>query len=180
MRLPGGLIEQETRSRDWSFQPVSGALEMALSEVAQAAASTPWAVTRVLSLAPGAARQPAGNRGAGCRPLRGRSPVSHARSWSSIWASRGGGSTPSAAVAAAALIFRCSTPSCRWRKRGRPTPQARVQWQGRQMCFRLPTGEDQERLLTIPPGIGAGLVVLAGAPGGRFAPGMGFRSAPGG
>lgn len=51
MRLPGGLIEQGQRLRDAAFRPVSGALELALAEGADAAPDTPRAVTTVLSLA---------------------------------------------------------------------------------------------------------------------------------
>ena len=46
MQLPGGLVEGGKRQRQYRFRPVSGALELALAETAEVAASIPEAVTR--------------------------------------------------------------------------------------------------------------------------------------
>lgn len=51
MTLPGGLMEAGQRRRDWAFRPVSGALELALSEISERAPNMPAAVTQALSLA---------------------------------------------------------------------------------------------------------------------------------
>src|SRR5690349_7406102 len=51
MQLPGGIVENGHRRRDWAFRPVSGALELALAEAGDGAASTPAAVTQVLAAA---------------------------------------------------------------------------------------------------------------------------------
>ena len=51
MQLPGGVVENGVRRREWAFRPISGALELALAEAGETAASTPEAVTHALSLA---------------------------------------------------------------------------------------------------------------------------------
>ncbi|HSI51443.1 MAG TPA: hypothetical protein VLA61_24510 [Ideonella sp.] len=51
LRLPGGLVEHGVRQRGCAFQPLSGALELALAEQIERAADTPGAVTAALSLA---------------------------------------------------------------------------------------------------------------------------------
>lgn len=51
MPLPGGLLENGKRQRDFAFRPVSGALELALAEVAEQASSMPRAVTQALCIA---------------------------------------------------------------------------------------------------------------------------------
>jgi len=150
VRLPGGLIEQEKRYRDWSFQPVSGALEMTLSEVAQAAASTPRAVTRVLSLAleqlgsqPATEERVAGLC-VGDRQFLMRELERHLGGQGGWFHAECGG-------CGSRFDFQVQYADLPVEEAGPTYPQARVQWQGRQMCFRLPSGEDQERLLTIPP-----------------------------
>jgi len=50
-RLPGGLVEDDQRQRDWTFRPVSGELELGLAEIGEQASSMPDAVTRALSTA---------------------------------------------------------------------------------------------------------------------------------
>jgi hypothetical protein len=51
--LPGGLWHQGERLRDWSFAPLTGAVELAIAEAARGAGSLPQRVTAVLSAALG-------------------------------------------------------------------------------------------------------------------------------
>ncbi|HEX4960713.1 MAG TPA: hypothetical protein VF173_07725 [Thermoanaerobaculia bacterium] len=51
--LPGGLFEQGERLRDWSFAPLTGALEVAIAEAARGQASLPQRITAVLAAALG-------------------------------------------------------------------------------------------------------------------------------
>jgi hypothetical protein len=51
--LPGGLIRQGERLRDWSFAPLTGAVELAIAEAARGTGSLPQRVTAVLSAALG-------------------------------------------------------------------------------------------------------------------------------
>lgn len=51
MQLPGGLIRNSTRRRDFAFRPLTGTLEMALADAGRAATSTPRRVTAALAVA---------------------------------------------------------------------------------------------------------------------------------
>jgi hypothetical protein len=51
--LPGGLIRQGERLRDWTFAPLTGALEVAIAEAARGTGSLPQRVTAVLTAALG-------------------------------------------------------------------------------------------------------------------------------
>ena len=51
MTLPGGLLKDGERCRDWDFRPASGALELSLTEVPGRSPSMPAAVTEALTLA---------------------------------------------------------------------------------------------------------------------------------
>ncbi|MGD9949711.1 MAG: hypothetical protein AB7U29_14715 [Desulfobulbus sp.] len=150
MLLPGGLIEKENRYRQWSFKPVSGALEMALGEVAQHSANTPQAVTRVLALV--------------LEQLGGQ-PVTEARAAGLCLGDRqflmreleqhlgngGGWFHADCSGCGTCFDFQLQYADLPVQEAGPTYPLARVQWQGRQICFRLPTGGDQERLVEIPP-----------------------------
>ncbi|MDD2463327.1 MAG: hypothetical protein PHI97_04965 [Desulfobulbus sp.] len=149
MLLPGGLIEQENRYRQWSFKPVSGALEMALSETAQQIVNTPRAVTRVLALAlsqlGGQAATEARVAGlcVGDRQFLMRELEQHL-------GSGGGWFHANCSGCGGRFDFQLQYADLPVQEAGPTYPLARMQWQGRQICFRLPTGEDQERLLEIP------------------------------
>jgi hypothetical protein len=51
--LPGGLMRQGERLRDWTFAPLTGALEVAIAEAARGTGSLPQRVTAVLAAALG-------------------------------------------------------------------------------------------------------------------------------
>ncbi len=51
MQLPGGLLRDNTRRRDFSFRPLTGAVEMALTDLSRASASIPRRVTTLLAAA---------------------------------------------------------------------------------------------------------------------------------
>ncbi len=150
MQLPGGLVEDGARRRDWAFRPLSGALELALAEAGENAASTPQAVTRALSLAldqlAGAAASPA--RVAGLcvadrqflmRELERH--LGHAGGWFQADCGQCG----------ARFDFHLDYADLPVQDAADGYPQAQVDIDGRPLRFRLPTGADQEILAGLPP-----------------------------
>ncbi|ADW19401.1 hypothetical protein Despr_3274 [Desulfobulbus propionicus DSM 2032] len=149
MQLPGGLIEGGKRQRQYRFQPVSGSLELALTETAALAASTPEAVTRILALA--------------LRELGGQ-PMSEERAASLCVADRqflmrelerylgfsGGWFHADCTACAARFDFHLDYAELPVQEAGAGYPWATVEHQGRTLRFRLPTGRDQEGLTRIP------------------------------
>lgn len=167
--LPGGLIEAENRYRQWSFKPASGALEMALGEVAEQAENTPRAVTRVLALALEAlGGHPAtearvGNLCVGDRQFLMRSLEQHL-------GSHGGWFHADCSGCGSRFDFQLQYADLPVQEAGSTYPLAWVQWQGRQIGFRLPTGEDQERLLEMPEEQAYGWLVAQLAQEPKFTP----------
>jgi len=149
MQLPGGLVEDGMRRRDWAFRPLSGALELALAEAGEDAASTPQAVTRALCLAldrlaGGAATPPrvaalcVADRQFLMRELDRH--LGHSGGW--FQAECGG--------CGARFDFNLDYAELPVQEAGEGYPQAQVDMNGRQLRFRLPTGADQEILARLP------------------------------
>ncbi|MBM9613162.1 hypothetical protein JWJ90_02555 [Desulfobulbus rhabdoformis] len=149
MLLPGGLFEGGTRSRHWSFKPVSGRLELALCEAAETGSNTPRAVTQVLRLA---------------LAHLGERPVTEARVANLCVGDRqflmreleqhlgrsGGWFHADCTTCANRFDFSLQYADLPVQEAGPSYPLVRVQWQDRQICFRLPTGADQEQILEQP------------------------------
>jgi len=149
MQLPGGLVENGTRRRDWAFRPLSGALELALAEAAEAAVSTPQAVTRALSLAldhlAGDAATPPRVAGlcVGDRQFLMRELDRHL-------GHDGGWFQAECGQCGARFDFQLDYADLPVQAAGEGYPQAQVDLDGRQWRFRLPTGADQETLASLP------------------------------
>lgn len=149
MLLPGGLVENGTRRRDWAFRPLSGALELALAEANERAASTPAAVTSALALAldrlgdeaatpPRVADLCVADRQFLMRELDRH--LGHEGGWFQAECGQCG----------ARFDFRIDYADLPVQEAGEGYPQAQVDMDGRQLRFRLPTGADQERLAALP------------------------------
>lgn len=147
MRLPGGVVEDGTRRRDWTFQPVSGGLELALAEVAETALSTPHAVTRALSLALDrlSGKAPTPERVAGLcvadRQFLMRELERHL-------GSEGGWLQADCRNCGERFDFQIRYADLPVQAAGPGYPQVQIDVDGRQLGFRLPTGADQEELLS--------------------------------
>ena len=149
MQLPGGLVEGGQRQRHYRFWPVSGALELTLAETAEVAASIPEAVTRMLALA--------------LKELGGK-PVNEDRVAALCVADRqflmreldrhlgfdGGWFHADCAACTARFDFHLRYAELPVQEAGPDFPLATIEWQGRALRFRLPTGRDQEALARIP------------------------------
>jgi len=149
MQLPGGLVENGTRRRDWAFRPLSGALELALAEAGENAASTPAAVTHALALAldrlggeaatpPRVASLCVGDRQFLMRELDRH--LGHEGGWFQAACGQCG----------ARFDFSLDYADLPVQEAGAGYPQAQIDMDGRQLRFRLPTGADQESLADLP------------------------------
>lgn len=149
MQLPGGLVENDTRRRDWAFRPLCGALELALAESGENATSTPQAVTHALSLAldhlAGSEASPSrvaalcvADRQFLMRELDRH--LGHAGGWFQA----------DCAQCGARFDFRLEYADLPVQEAGDGYPLAQVDMNGRQLRFRLPTGADQEALIDLP------------------------------
>lgn len=149
MQLPGGLVENGARRRDWAFRPMSGALELALAEVGETAASAPQAVTRALALALdrlGGAAATEDRVAALCvadRQYLMRELERHL-------GSAGGWFQADCPACGARFDFHLDYADLPVEEAGAGYPQAQVDMAGRQWRFRLPTGADQEAVAGLP------------------------------
>ena len=149
MQLPGGLVENGTRRRDWAFRPLSGVLELALAEAGERAASTPAAVTQALALAldrlGGEAATPPRVAGlcVGDRQFLMRELDRHL-------GHEGGWFQAECGHCGARFDFRIDYADLPVQEAGAGYPQAQVDMDGRRLRFRLPTGGDQEILAGLP------------------------------
>ncbi|MDD5389857.1 MAG: hypothetical protein PHD37_10955 [Gallionellaceae bacterium] len=149
MQLPGGLVENGARRRDWAFHPVSGALELALAEAGEQAASTPEAVTRALALAldrlagEAATRPRVAGLCVGDRQFLMRELDRHL-------GHQGGWFQAECRQCGARFDFPLDYADLPVQEAGEGYPQAQVDMDGRQLRFRLPTGADQEILAGLP------------------------------
>lgn len=151
MQLPGGLVKGGIRCRQWSFNPVSGALELALAEVADRAASTPLAVTRVLS----AALQHLGGEPADEERVAGLCVGDRQflmRALEQHLGCSGGWFHADCTACGSRFDFQLDYADLPVQEAGSGYPLARIRWQGDELHFRLPTGEDQARLAEVPDG----------------------------
>ena len=149
MQLPGGLVEGGTPRRDWAFRPVSGALELAVSEVGETAASMPRAVTRALALAL--------ERLAGDAPSEARVAALCVgdrqflmRELDRHLGSAGGWFQADCRQCGERFDFHIDYADLPVQEAGPGYPQARIVLDGRRLAFRLPTGADQEDLAVQP------------------------------
>ena len=149
MQLPGGLVEDGVRRRDWVFRPLSGALELALAEVAEEAGNTPRAVTRALALAldrlAGAAATPprVADLCVADRQFLMRELERH-------FGYSGGWFQAKCGQCGVPFDFHLDYAELPVREAGEGYPQARVELNGRPLRLRLPTGADQEILADLP------------------------------
>ncbi|NTV97147.1 MAG: hypothetical protein HGA75_17320 [Thiobacillus sp.] len=149
MQLPGGLLENGTRRRDWAFRPVSGALELALAEVKEEAGCAPQAVTRALSLALdrlGGAVATEERVAALCvadRQYLMRELERHL-------GNEGGWFQADCRHCGGRFDFRIDYADLPVQEAGAGYPEAGIDLDGRQWRFRLPTGADQEALAGLP------------------------------
>lgn len=149
MQLPGGLVENGTRRRDWAFRPVSGAFELALAEVKDEAGSAPQAVTRALALALdrlGGAVATEDRVAALCvadRQFLMRELECHL-------GDEGGWFQADCRHCGERFDFRIAYADLPVQEAAAGYPLARIDLDGRQLRFRLPTGADQERLVGLP------------------------------
>jgi hypothetical protein len=149
MQLPGGLVEGDTRRRDWAFRPVSGELELAVAEAGETSATMPHAVTRALTVAlrhlAGAA--PNETRVAdlcvGDRQFLMRELDRHL-------GSEGGWFEADCPQCGQRFDFEMAYADLPVQEAGPGFPCARVDMEGRQFRFRLPTGADQQGLTAQP------------------------------
>lgn len=150
MRLPGGLVECGTRRRDFAFRPLTGALELALAEIGETAPNTPQAVTQVLRLVlaqlcgepPSAERVAAlcvADRQFLMRELERHLGVG------------GGWFHGCCEQCGSDFDFHLDYAQLPVQEAEEGFPRAMLRHDGRTFAFRLPTGEDQESLLQLPP-----------------------------
>ncbi len=143
MQLPGGWWENGRRRRDFSFRGVNGALELALNEAVESAASWPQAVTLALT----AALDQLGGRSADPAAVAGlcvadrhfllrrlQIHLGEAELW------RQGVCT----ACGAAFDFHVSLEALPVAEAGGEFPFATLRRENRVLRFRLPTGADQE------------------------------------
>jgi hypothetical protein len=149
MQLPGGVVENGLRRRDWAFRPVSGALELALAEAGESAASTPAAVTQVLAAAlehvageaatlPRVAGLCVADRQFLMRELDRH--LGNARGWYEAICGQ----------CHERFDFHIDYVGLPVQEARGEYPLARVDVNGRRLAFRLPTGADQETLAGLP------------------------------
>jgi hypothetical protein len=144
--LPGGLVTAAGLARDFAFAPANGALELALSEVAGDAASTPEAVSLALlaaleSLAGAAvSRQRVDALCVADRQFLMRELARHL-------GDEGGWFDARCGACGARFDFRLSYRDLPVKPAGPDFPHARVRLGSRQVSLRVPTGADQLRLL---------------------------------
>lgn len=151
MQLPGGLIEKGKRQRQYRFRPVSGALELALTETAEVAASIPEAVTRMLALAlQELGGEPANEERAASLCVADRQFLM--RELDRYLGFDGGWFHADCAACTARFDFHLRYEELPVQEAGPGFPLATIEWQGRALRFRLPTGRDQETLARIPDG----------------------------
>jgi hypothetical protein len=148
MQLPGGLIEGNALQRQWSFQPVSGRLELALAEAAEQVVSAPQAVTRVLALA----LAQLGDRAATEDRTAALCVADRQFLMRELDRHLGGGGGwfhADCSACAARFDFHLDYAELPVRAAGPSYPLARVERDGRLLSFRLPTGADQEEVARI-------------------------------
>lgn len=151
MQLPGGLVEDGVRRRDWAFRPVSGALELALAEIKEEAGCAPQAVTRALALALGrlGGAQASEERVAALcvadRQYLMRELERHL-------GSQGGWFQADCPACGSRFDFHLDYADLPVQEAGAGYPQAQVDMDGRQWRFRLPNGADQEAVAGLPDG----------------------------
>lgn len=149
MRLPGGLVEDGERGRNWAFRPVSGALELALAEVGEAAASTPHAVTQALSLAlDQLSGQPATPARVASLCVADRQFLM--RELDRHLGSEGGWFEADCRHCEDRFDFEVHYGELPVREAGPGFPEVELDLDGTRVRFRLPTGGDQEELLSQP------------------------------
>ena len=142
-------MENGVRLRDWTFRPVSGALELALMAVVEEASNTPQAVTRALYLAL--------DRLAGevATPERVADLCVADRQFLMRELDRhlgceGGWFQADCADCGARFDFHIDYAHLPVQEARESYPHARVDLDGRRLRFRLPTGADQEILANLP------------------------------
>ncbi len=151
MRLPGGLVENGARRRDWAFRPLSGALELALAEVADEGETMPRAVTRALALAlDSLAGGPATPERVAALCVADRQFLM--RELERHLGVQGGWSQARCRPCGARFDFHLDYADLPVQEAGEGYPLARVDMNGRPLHFRLPSGADQEILATLPEG----------------------------
>lgn len=149
MQLPGGVLENGVRRREWAFRPISGALELALAEAGETAASTPEAVTHALSLAlrdiGGETATPqrvaqlcVADRQFLMRELERH--LGHAGGWFQVCCGH----------CAEMFDFHLDYADLPVQEAGPGYPLAKVDIAGQCLEFRLPNGADQAALATLP------------------------------
>jgi hypothetical protein len=149
MRLPGGLVEDGRRGREWAFRPVSGALELAVAEVGETAGSTPQAVTQALSLAlDHLAGGPASRDRVAALCVADRQFLM--RELEQHLGSEGGWFEANCTNCGERFDFEVQYAALPVHEAEGGFPEARVDLDGTRLTFRLPTGADQEELVRQP------------------------------
>ena len=149
MQLPGGLVENGLRLRDWSFRPVSGDLELGLAEVGEEASNAPQAVTRALALA----LERLSSKTATPERVAGLCVADRQflmRELDRHLGCEGDWFQTDCARCDARFDFRLDYAELPVQEAGEGYPIAHVEWDDRRLSFRLPTGSDQEMLANLP------------------------------
>lgn len=150
MQLPGGLVENGIRRRDFAFRPISGALELVLAESGESAANTPQAVTRALASAldhlggePATPQRVAqlcvADRQFLMRELERH--LGHSGGWFQVACGKCEGR----------FDFRIDYAELPVQEAGAGYPLVNVKVGRQKLAFRLPNGADQEAIAAMPP-----------------------------
>jgi len=151
MELPGGLVENGTRRRDWAFRPLCGTLELALAEAGERGGNTPREVTRALATAlDRLAGAPATPQRVAALCVADRQFLM--RELERHLGSEGGWFQAECVQCHARFDFQLDYADLPVQEAGAGYPQAQVDLDGRQWHFRLPTGADQEVLAELQVG----------------------------
>ncbi len=147
--LPGGLPAQGRLRRDFAFRPADGRLELALAEAADAAASTPDAVSRALTASLATlAGAPASRERVDALCVADRQYLM--RRLAALLGRGAGWYDAHCGCCGAGFDFRLDAAGLPAKPAGPGFPLARLRLGRRTLALRVPTGADQIAVLGLP------------------------------